>query len=399
MAKMHRFMSGFAAGLAAIVLLAGPVAPVLADDSFEGSASASSATAAITTETAETAASAEAAEQEPQGSASAPAAAAIPSITVAHPVIERFAYDGELTEADVIRLAGATVPDGYAIGVDAQALDLLNTAYWDYTAADVTVTLTVLRDGEPVPGASTASVRVVVSAPGRPSPIVERHAITVRAADGAVSERGLLDAAGARPGVPDATVGIDADQVAEVNRTIAANGAGPVDVVVKGARFGVTGTQTVTVSVTPAAFDAHGFDWRIADGQLTGDQVVSLAEASLPGEGYRFDVPADQLRAVNDSIRAHRAGTVDLELTALRDDVSGAPDVTRTVRIRLVGDATMRDAVAGGTVQTDAPEPSTTGTLAATGAAVAWPIAVLIAAAALGLGLMAFPSAVARRMR
>lgn len=294
----------------------------------------------------------------------------LPVIAVERPVIEHYAYDGELLAEDVIRLAGATVPQGYAIRVDAADLEALDAAYRDYADADVDVALTVTKNGVPVEGAAEAVVRVVVKAPGSPKPIVDRHEIAVDAVEGAVDEDALLAAIGARPGVPDATVGIDRDQVDEVNRTIADNGTGPVQIAVKGARFGITRAEFITVNVTPVAFDPHGFDWRIADGQLTEEAVVERSGVRSPGRGYRFDVHIDRLRAANDRIQQGRAGAIDLEMTAYRPDGSGAPYVTRTVKVRLV---------AGETAIVDE--------LPTTGVAMMGPFAAMIAFAGLGATL------------
>ena len=297
----------------------------------------------------------------------------LPVIAVERPMIEHYAYDGELLAEDVIRLAGASVPEGYAIRVDAAALEALDSAYRDYADADVDVALTVTKDGVPVEGAAEAVVRVVVKAPGSPMPIVERHEVTLDAVEGAVSEDSLLAAVGARPGVPDATVGIDRDQVDEVNRVIADNGTGPVQIAVKGARFGITRAEFITVNVTPVAFDPHGFDWRIADGQLTEETVVERSGVRSPGRGYRFDVHIDRLRAANDRIQQGRAGSIDLEMTAYRPDGSGAPYVTRTVKVRLVAEKT-----------------AIVDELPTTGMAVMGPFAAMIAFAGLGAPLMLY---------
>ncbi|MBT1179167.1 hypothetical protein [Bifidobacterium vespertilionis] len=297
----------------------------------------------------------------------------LPVIAVERPVIEHYAYDGELLAEDVIRLAGASVSDGYAIRADAAALEALDAAYRDYADADVDVALTVTKDGVPVEGAAEAVVRVVVRAPGSPMPIIERHEVTLDAVEGAVSEDALLTAAGARPGVPDATVGIDRDQVDEVNRVIADNAAGPVQIAVKGARFGITRAEFITVNVTPVAFDPHGFDWRIADGQLTEEVVVERSGVRSPGRGYRFDVHIDRLRAANDRIQQGRDGSIDLEMTAYRPDGSGAPYVTRTVKVRLVAEET-----------------AIVDALPTTGVAVMGPFAAMIAFAGLGATLMLY---------
>lgn len=297
----------------------------------------------------------------------------LPVIAVERPVIEHYAYDGELLAEDVTRLAGASVPQGYAIRVDATDLEALDAAYRDYADADVDVALTVTKDGVPVEGTAEAVVRVVVKAPDSPKPIVDRHEIAVDAVEGAVDEDALLAAIGARPGVPDATVGIDRDQVDEVNRVIADNGTGPVQIAVKGARFGVTRAEFITVNVTPVAFDPHGFDWRIADGQLTEETVVERSGVRSPGRGYRFDVHIDRLRAANDRIQQGRAGAIDLEMTAYRPDGSGAPYVTRTVKVRLVAEKT--------TIVDELPT---------TGVAMMGPFAAVIAFAGLGATLMLY---------
>lgn len=79
---------------------------------------------------------------------------------------------------------------------------------------------------------------------------------------------------------------------------------------------------------------AHDFTWDVSGGPLLTDRIVELSKASVDGKDYKWDVPVDQTRSLNDRIHYGKVGKVKVDVTAWRGE--GRPMASTTITITLV---------------------------------------------------------------